>query len=133
MRWLIGKKQSRLLHDGPRDAHALALSARELVCPAIGEIRAEPHGIEKREGTVDIGLRELPQESPPRADIAETAREDVLHHTQAFHEVVFLENHADAPARIAQIPPLEAGKVFSLEQDIARRGVHQPVDAADQR
>ena len=51
---------------------------------------------------VDVGLREAAQERAPERDVAEPARQHVLHHGQALDQGELLEDHADAPARLAQ-------------------------------
>src|SRR6185503_14708698 len=63
----------------------------------------------------------------------ETPRKHVLHHRQALDQVELLEHHPHAPARLAQRPPAEVGDVTAVEEDLARGGIDEAVDAAKQR
>ncbi len=77
--------------------------------------------------------RKFTQPRAPGRDIAEPTAEQVLHHGQAFDQIVFLEHHPDSPPGIAKRAPRKPGEILSPEQDLPRSRLHQPIDATDQR
>ena len=130
---LVGEHQIGLLHQRARDADALALAAGELVGALGGEV-AEPDGVEQLEGAVDIGGRKLAQPGAPHRHIAEPAAQHVLDHREPLDQIVFLEHHADAPARHRAIRGRASlARSWPRNMDLARGRIDQPVDAADQR
>ena len=105
---LVDQQQLRVLLERPGDADALALAAGELVGALVGmSVEADP--VQQRERLVDIGLREAAEEAAPEGDVAEPAGQHVLHHGQPLDQGVFLEDHADPPARAAQSAARRAG------------------------
>ena len=101
---LVGEHEVRLLHQRARDADALALAAGELVGALRGEV-AEPDRVEQAERAIDVRRRKLAQPGAPYRHIAEPAAQHVLDHREPLDQIVFLEHHADAPARGAQLAP----------------------------
>jgi hypothetical protein len=98
---LVGQQQRRLLHQRARDAHALALAARERIGAPVGE-PGQADLVEQFERAIDVGPRKAPQPGLPGRHIAQAPAEQVLHHRQALDQVVLLEHHADLAARLAQ-------------------------------
>jgi hypothetical protein len=129
---LVGEDQIGVLHQGAGDADTLALAAGELVGALVRE-RAEPDRIEQLKRAVNVLGIEPAQPGSPYCDVAEAAGQHVLDHRQAFHQIIFLEHHADTAADPAQLASVELRDVLAEEQDLAGGRIDQPVDAADQR
>ena len=89
--------------------------------------------LEQAKRLVHVGLRELAKITAPESYIAEPARQHVLHNAQALDQGVFLENHAHAPARLAQLRLIERGEIQFVQMNGTGSRFHQPVYAADQR
>ena len=68
-----------------------------------------------------------------KADIAEPARQHVFHHRQPFDQIIFLKDHAHFSPGRTQLSAAKRRNVDSVEHDLARGGLDQPVDAAYQR
>ena len=85
------------------------------------------------EGLVHVGLRKAAQQGSPERDVAQPARQHVLHHGQALDQGEFLEDHADAAARLAQAAARQAGELEVAQEHLAGGRLDQAVDAADQR
>ena len=98
---LIDEQELGVLLQGAGNADTLALAAGERVGPLV-DVLAQADAIEQLEGLVDVGLRKAAQERAPERHVAQPARQHVLHHGQALDQRELLEDHADAPARLAQ-------------------------------
>ena len=98
---LIGQNDIGLLHDGTRDADALTLSARQGI-GALGCRPRKPHRIQEVEGPLNVAFGKFAQPCAPDRNIAEAAAQQILHDGQALDEIVLLEHHADATARVPQ-------------------------------
>ena len=127
---LVDQQQFRILDQRPADADALALAAGQFVGALVGHV-VEADARQQAERLVDVGLRKLAQPALPEPDIAEPAAQHVLHHAQPLDQRVFLEDHAHAPPRAAQLAAAERGELGVVERDRAGGRLDQPVDAAD--
>src|SRR5690606_31146763 len=85
--------------------------------------------LEQGERPVDVVLRVSPRRGLEEADVAEAAREHVLHHAQAVDEAEVLEDHADLAPEAAQLGALERGQLDAVERDRAGRGLDEPMIA----
>src|SRR5205814_2922600 len=65
--------------------------------------------------------------------VPDPPRQHVLHPREALHQVEFLEHHADPPARLAQLPSSQRRDVAAIEENRARRGLDESIDAAKKR
>ena len=95
-------------------------------------VAVEPDAIQQREGGLNVLGRKTVAQRGEQADIAEPAREHILHHAQPLHQIVFLEDHANPAARGAQALAVERDDVVAIEQDAPGGRLDQPVDAADE-
>jgi hypothetical protein len=95
--------------------------------------RWPPDDVEQVKRLVDIGLRKFAQPCFERRHVAQTAGQQVFHYGQALDQVVFLEHHADAAARLPQRTARQPDEVVPLKQDGTGRRFDEPVDAAYER
>jgi hypothetical protein len=131
-RRLVDQQQVGVLLQGAGDADTLALTAGQGV-GALVHMVGQPDTVEQPVGVLDRLRGELAEEAAPESDIAEPPREHVLHHGEAFHQGVFLEDHADPPPGPAQSAAAQAGDLHVAQEHGAGGRLDQPVDAADQR
>ena len=96
-------------------------------------MRGKAHGVQQGIRFADIRGRETPQPCFHGRHIAQTPRQHIFHHREAFDEVVFLKHHANLAARSAQLAAIQRHQILALKQDLAGAGLHQTVDATDQR
>lgn len=61
--------------------------------------------------------------------MAQAAGEDILDGAGAPDQVELLEDHGDATARLPQGDALQPGELLAIQEDPARGGLYQPVDA----
>ena len=93
----------------------------------------ELDGVQQVESACDVAFCKF--RAARRATPAHSrAGQQVLHHGQAFDQIVFPEHHADPAPRA---PQRAAGQLLEIlsagKQDLARGRSDQPVHAADQR
>ena len=131
-RGFIHQKNFRVLHQGPANAHPLALAAGQLIGPLIDHM-IQADALQQTKYFVDIGLGKLAEIAAPEPDISQAAGEHVFHHRQALDQGVFLEDHAHAPPGLAKRARAQAGQLQIVQKNRPRGRLDQPVDAADER
>ncbi len=129
-RRFINEQQFRILDESTANADALALAAGKFIGAFIDHV-IETDAFEQPECFIDVRLRIFAKPAAPETDVAETARQDVLHHRQPFDQRVLLEDHAHTAARLAQLRLIERGQFGIVQRDRAGCRLNQSVDAAD--
>src|SRR5690606_41167642 len=102
---------------------ALPLSAGKGVRPLVLHTgQADP--IEQVESQANVFRWETSEPAGPEGGEPQAARQQVLHHGQAFHEGMLLKDHADLPPDAPQTTAAQACKVLPVQQNLAWRGVY---------
>ena len=131
-RGLVGQDHRRRLREGARDRHPLLLAARQRVGTPLGEVREANLG-EAVDGAAPILGGKVAGEAPQRRDVAEAAREHVLQHRHAPHEIELLKDHADATPNLAKGGRRRAGDLAPVDAHDTARRFDEAVDRAEQR
>src|SRR5262245_32885675 len=105
-----------MLNECAANADALALPSGEFVGALVSHM-IEANALQQTECLVDIDLRKAPEPASPEADIAQAAGKHILHHRQALHQRIFLENHAHATPGAPQIGAAERDDIDIVECD----------------
>ena len=124
---LVGQDDAGLLGQRAGDGHSLLLATRQRIGAPVGQLR-EANLAQAFEGELAVAAGELPEEAWPRGQVAESAGKDVLEHGGAPDKVELLEDHADAPAHVAQGPRVGPRHRPAVHWTRARRGLHQAID-----
>jgi hypothetical protein len=114
-RGLVDQQQLRVLQQGAGDADPLALAAGKRIGTLVDGMlsgRPAPAGGRPRSASAGIAA----QKAAPEADLAEPAGEHVLHHRQAVHQGVLLEDHAHGAPGPAQRRPESRVSSVSLRR-----------------
>ena len=120
---LVHEQHLRIVGQGPGQAHALLHAAGKLGGLALLEpFQADQfdgvHGLFRARGLVHAA------DFQPELDVVE--------HAALRQQAEVLEDHGHlVPAQVAKGLPVELGDVFAVEQDLAGRGLDEPVQAAD--
>src|SRR3954447_9460777 len=128
----VREHELRLLHQRTRNADALPLPAGELVGALDGEV-TEADGVEQVKGAIHVTGGKLAQPRPPHRHVADPSAQHVLDHREPLDQIVFLEHHAHAAARQAQLAAAEPDHVMTAKVDLTRGGIDQAVDAPNER
>ena len=88
--------------------------------------------IQQFQGPLDIGFGVKTQQTPPRADISQSSRKNVLHDRHSLHQVEFLKDHAHVSTGLSQLPLVQPCDIDPIQQNFTISGFHQSVDTADQ-
>ena len=129
---LVGEQDGGLLGQGPGDAHALLLPAREVGGAHVGLLH-DVDALEGLHGDLDV-LRPVPaQQRAQRAGAMQATHEHVVDDAGALHEVEGLEDHADVRAQLAQLPCAASRTLTPSTMTSPRGQRHKAVDGADER
>src|SRR5207237_9927744 len=121
-RRLVDEEDLRPLHERARDTDALALPAGELIGALVLEA-VETDARERSERRLDVVRRKAAAPRGPEPDVAEPARQHVLHHREPLDEIELLEDHPHPPARHSQRGRVERGDLGAVETDDAAIGL----------
>ena len=118
---LVAKHDFRLIHQGARNGHALLLATGKFTGIALRFV-GNAHAFQQLKRTFLVLLATNLQ-----------GEHDVFQHGALLEQAEMLEDHAHAAAELAQRLAGIFGHIFSIDDNIARAGLFQHVDAAHQR
>ena len=126
---LIGQNDLGVLHQGARNRHPLLLATRQRLGP-FRRLLGDAQTVENIQSLQDVGAGPDVEHGLQCAPTVQDAVQHVRGHIHAWHQIELLKDHRALALPCPCLGTLQRQHVATIHQDLARRGIREPVHHA---